>query len=268
MSDPLPNAKVFLPPPLRNNNQTAPPPSYPEMLKSVKKAKKDGRDTFEYFLRSAVGSGAYRLGRVIECRENVAGMTLIFVCMALIKYRERKQLEGEGDLLKEMLRNHLEELKVMRTSVSVPLCVIPEEEGVMFPGEGMSLRFLNALLILESLLLTRMTGETGIMQESWSLYSPLDLVINMELPSLLGVLTDSEKLRYAEAINMRRDGYGYEEEGKRAAALILATRELKDGKVKGKGEGDSSSASSSSTMKVLALIFMIFYTIVVIKLSS
>lgn len=232
--------------------------TYPEMLKSVKQAKKNHNDTFEYFLRSATGSGAYRLGRVIECRENVAGMTLIFICTALIKYcREFDEEEGDQDSLRTLLREHLTELKIMRRSVNVPLCVVPEEEGVMFPGEGMSLRFLNALIILESLLLARMTGDTSGLKENWSMYSPLDLVINLELPALLGVLDDAEKEEYAAS--MIEGAKVYERERGKAAGLVLAMRSRR----KEKEGGDK-----SGMMAVFGFIFILFYTVIIIKLTK
>lgn len=230
--------------------------SYPEMLRAVKRAKKERRDNFEYFLSAAIGSGAYRLGRVIECRENVAGMALIFICTALIKYRKPQK----DTRLRDDLKRHLSELKGMRTSVSVPLCVVPEAEGIMFPGEGMSLRFLNALIILESLLLAKMDeGSIKKLKNNWSMYSSLDLIINLELPALLGVLSDVEKELYAKMVMENKEESEYEEERKTAGKLILSTRS--------KIRTDDASETSIG-IKIFGIILFLFYTILLIKFSS
>ena len=240
------------------------PVTYSEMLENAKRAKSDQRDSFEWFLLSATNSGAFQLGRVIDCRENVAGMTLIFMCMALIKFKQRQQQMQQPERgLVEELKKHLDALKVMRTSTNVPLCIIPEGEGVMFPGEGMSLRFLNALIILESLLLSKLLmnpvniGNT-LLSENWGMYSSLDLMISLELPALMGVLNDAEKRAFADILS-DSTGYGNSER-KMAADLIRSTVTNKvPQRVKEEQE------DSKFGMKFLGFIFLVFYTWTVIK---
>lgn len=235
------------------------PVTYSEMLENAKRAKSDQRDSFEWFLLSATNSGAFQLGRVIDCRENVAGMTLIFMCMALIKFNQQQQQKQPERGLVEELKKHLDALKVMRTSTNVPLCIIPEGEGVMFPGEGMSLRFLNALIILESLLLSKLVniGNT-LLSENWGMYSSLDLMISLELPALMGVLNDAEKRAFADILS-DSTGYGNSER-KMAADLIRSTVTNKvPQRVKEEQE------DSKSGMMFLGFIFLVFYTWTVIK---
>lgn len=247
---------------LVNGNGTTPYVSiaYPEMLKNARKAKSERRDTFDWFLRNATNSGAYRMGLVIECRENVAGMSLLFLCMALIKFDGKIKPADEAT---EELKKHLAALKAMRTSTSVPLCVAPEEEGIMFPGEGMSLRFLNALIIFESLLLSKMTTdkENNVLKENWKMYSSLDLMISLQLPALLNVLDDDEKSALADKLE-NTDGYNEgSKERAMAAKLILSTAA---GTQRARNEKEEDSKFGNN---VLVLILFVMYTLAVIKLS-
>lgn len=237
------------------------PVTYPEMLKNARNAKSDRRDTFDWFLRNATSSGAFRMGRAIECRENVAGMTLLFLCMALIKYNNNKNTSVDG--VTEELKKHLDALKVMRTSTSVPLCVIPEEEGIMFPGEGMSLRFLNALIILESLFLSKMTGK-NVLKENWEMYSSLDLIISLQLPALLGVLNDEEKRAFADKLeNINTEGEGSKER-RMAAKLIKSTITIPQTTQRAKEEEEDSKFGRI----IIALILFVMYTLAVIRFSQ
>ena len=238
--------------------------TYPEMLKNAKRAKSERRDTFKWFLQSATSSGAYRMGRVIECRENVAGMTVIFICMALIKYKTNTRPE---DGIVEELKGHLEGLKMMRTSTSVPLCMIPEKEGIMFPGEGMSLRFLNALIILESFLLSKISNTTKkVIAENWGMYSSLDLMISLELPALLDVLDDEEKRVFADKLsNDSDDGdkENYCKERRVASKLIKSTVSTQIFQRVRKEEEDVKFGQM-----VMVLILIVIYTLFVIKFSQ
>jgi hypothetical protein len=178
-------------------------PTYTLMLKSAGKAKRDLRDNEEYFVRQILRSEAYKTNeqtRVIECKENVAGLALIFVVMAMIRRQESKRLVGFDDELLEDLKGHFEGLVQMRTSTSMPLCVMDEEEGTLFMGEGMALRFLNALIILESLLLSLLDASFSTSQV-WAMYSKLDLILHLQLPALLEeILDESERTIYARVL--------------------------------------------------------------------
>lgn len=234
--------------------------TYPEMLKNARKAKSERQDTFDWFLRNAMSSGGFRMGQVIECRENVAGMTLLFLCMALIKYNNKNASAAEE------LKRHLDALKVMRTSTNVPLCVIPEEEGIMFPGEGMSLRFLNALIILESLLLSQMGTNTGknILKENWEMYSPLDLMISLQLPVLLGVLNDEEKRAFAHKLKNVDSKVEGSKERILAAKLIISTITIPQTPSRAREDEEDSKFGRN----ILALILFVVYTFVVVRLSQ
>lgn len=230
-------------------------PSYSSMLKNAKKAKNEQRDTFEYFVKAAVGSEAFKMSgtKMIECRENVAGMTLIFICMALMKV-ESERISKRDDMVL-MLKSHLNGLLKMRTSTNVPLSVISEPEGVMFPGEGMFLRFLNSLIILESLLLSKLKKSADMMKETWQLYSSLDLKVYLEMPALLdGVLSDDELGAYAAAIEPKVEGEKMYEDERRVSSKLVRSMIKDDNR-------------SRSMMIVLGVILFIFYTIIVIKIS-
>lgn len=232
--------------------------AYLSMLKGAKKAKQEGRDTFEYFVKTAAtGTEAYKLtSRGIECKENVAGMTLIFLCMALIKFGSAKP-DRKADMIL-MLKSHLSALMKMRMSTGVSLCIISEDEGVMFAGEGMSLRFLNALVILESLLVAKLKGDGEYLREIWGHYSSMDLVVYLELPALLnGVLDGREVLDYAKSVASSAPKSAYYKERRMASDLISATLPAVE---EPKG--------MSPTMLVTALLLFLLYTSIVIKLSQ
>lgn len=232
---------------------------YVNMLKSAKKAKYEGKDSYEYFIKSATGSEGFKLtSRGIECKENVSGLSLIFVCEALIKLA--RSSGGRGERRNEMIlvvKSHLSGLKKMRTSTGVPLCVVPEEEGVMFEGEGMSLRFLNALIIIESLLISKLKGDEEYLKEVWAMYSSMDLVVYLELPALLtNVLDNNEKEGYAMAVESIDKKSKYYEQRMMASELIRAT-------IKKTVE-----EKSNVVLIVVGIILFLLYTSVVIKFSQ
>lgn len=233
--------------------------AYMNMLKGAKKAKQEGRDTFEYFVKAATtGTDAYKLtSRGIECKENVAGMTVIFVCMALIKLSSA-QTERKADMIL-MLKSHLSALMKMRMSTGVPLCIISEEEGIMFAGEGMSLRFLNALIILESLLVAKLKGDAEYLREVWGVYSSMDLVVYLELPALLnGVLDEKEIMEYAKSVAASDPKSPYFKERSMASDLIRATVRNSGNEVEG----------VSPVMLVVGILLLLLYTGAVVKLSQ
>lgn len=235
--------------------------TYTSMLKNAKKAKSEKKDTFEYFVKAAVGSEAFKMigNRVIECRENVAGMTLIFICMALMKAEADENVKVKRDDMILMLKAHLNGLLKMRTSTNVPLAVIPESEGVMFPGEGMFLRFLNSLIILESLLLSKLKKSADQMKETWQLYSSLDLVVYLQLPALLdGILSDAELAAYAAAIAPKIDGEPkYKKERGNGSDLVRAMIQ--------ETENDR---SNRTAIILFGIVLFILYTVLIIKLSK
>lgn len=231
--------------------------SYINMLKSAKKAKEEGKASFEYFIKAATGSEGYKLtSSGIECKENVAGLSLIFLCEALIKIEESAK-KNEMILV---VKSHLSGLMKMRTSTGLPLCIIPEEEGIMFEGEGMALRFLNALIILESLLISKLKGDEAYLKEVWGMYSSMDLIVYLELPALLNnVLDEREREGYAEAIESEDKKSKYYEERGTAKDLVKATI---------KPVAEVKPASNNIPMILMGVIFFLFYTIVVIKVSQ
>lgn len=231
--------------------------AYMNMLKSAKQAKNEGKDSYEYFIKSATGSEGYKLtSRGIECKENVAGLSLIFLCEALIKMSS----ESGGGKRNEMIlvvKSHLSGLMKMRTSTGVALFIVPEEEGIMFEGEGISLRFLNALIIIESLLISKLKGDEEYLKEVWSMYSPMDLVLYLELPAILtNVLDNKEKEGYAMAVESSDKKSKYYEERRMAGELIRATIKKTVEK------------KSNAVMIVMGIVLFLLYTSVVIKLSQ
>ena len=231
---------------------TAVTSAYANMLNSAKKAKYEGRDSIEYFIKSGTGSEAYKLtSRGVECKENVAGMTLIFLCMALIKLNSKSQVNSDNMVL--VLKSHLNGLMKMRTSTGVPLCVVEEEEGVMFAGEGMALRFLNALIIIESLLIAKLKRDGEYLKDAWGLYSSMDLVVYLELPVLMdGVLDEAERTGYAKAIEASDNKSRYYKVRKQASDLVRVT--VKDVK-------------KEAGMTVMKLFLFLLYTSAVIHFT-
>lgn len=231
--------------------------TYMSMLKSAKKAKEEGKASFEYFIKAATGSEGYKLtSRGIECKENVSGLSLIFLCEALIKMKES---EKKNEMIL-VVKSHLSGLMKMRTSTSLPLCIVAEEEGVMFEGEGMALRFLNALIILESLLISKLKGDEAYLKEVWGMYSSMDLIVYLELPALLNhILDEREREGYAEAIESEDKKSKYYEERRTAKDLVRATVRKPVVEVK---------SASNIPMIVMGVIFFLFYTSVVIKVSQ
>ena len=230
------------------------------MLKSAKKAKSEGRASFEYFIKASTGSEGFKLtSRGIECKENVAGISLIFLCVALIKI-EGSEKKNEMILV---VKAHLSALMKMRTSTGLPLCIIPEEEGVIFEGEGMALRFLNALIILEGLIISKLKGDEAYLKEVWRMYSLMDLIVYLELPALLeNVLDDAEREGYAVAIEPSKDKKSnYFEARKMASDLIKATKRRAEGKL-------DKRANNNVPTIVLGLVFLLLYTSLVIKFSQ
>lgn len=238
-------------------------PTYSSMLKGAKRAKNEETDTFEYFVKSAVTSEAFKMNgtKVIECRENVAGITLIFICIALIKIEKSgEKIDRKGDMAL-LLKSHLTGLLKMRTSTNVPLSVISESEGIMFPGEGMFLRFLNSLIILESLLLSKLKKSSETMKETWKLYSSLDLKVYLELPALLDNILSAQELEdYAGAIEPKSSGESVYEGERRMSSKLVRSMIVTD---------DSDADGDKRPMILFAsIILFILYTITVIKLSK
>lgn len=230
--------------------------AYINMLKGAKKAKEEGKDSFEYFVKTASGSEAYKLtSRGVECKENVAGMTLIFMCMALMKL-ESGAKEKRSDMIL-VIKSHLSGLMKMRTSTGVPLCIVREEEGIMFAGEGMALRFLNTLIIIESLLIAKLKGDSGYLKDSWGLYSPMDLVVYLELPALLNnVLDEEERMDYATCIESSDVNSRYYKERKMAADLVRATV-------------PSEEESNDMIIHVIAgIVLLTLYTVIIIQVVT
>lgn len=227
------------------------------MLKNAQKAKEEGKDSYEYFIKTTTCSEGYKLtSRGIECKENVAGLSLIFLCEALIKM---KASAGKGSEMILLIKSHLSGLMSMRTSTGVPLFTVVEEEGLMFKGEGMALRFLNALIILESLLISKLKGDEEYLKEVWGMYSSMDLIVYLELPALLNnVFDEKEREGYAEAIKSIEKTSKYYEERRMASDLVMATIKKKAAK----------EAKSNHYIIVLCIIFFLFYTSVVIEFSQ
>lgn len=282
---------------LLTTNMTVTLPKYGEMIKSAKRIDHDvkkyisTKDGDVGILVSCLGrlvhllkdAGTFKMNlkeNIVECRENEAGIAVIYAVMAiniaeyLYSVEEPLQLMKDRDAIAKTahrVTSHLNELVSIRISNRSMNIFVEGKE--LIPGEGMALKFLNTLILLEAILLIQvhmilpvLSDPDELVRHIFSLYAPSDILFILQMPSVVGMTRNELKI-LAKAIRTISDrSYMAIKDNRivllKAASLLETHSNLQD------QISFSPPRSNWTTNIIYAVFLVIIYTVLVVYITK